>query len=100
MPRVGVGARLAAMTQLALCLTGCAEWNAGVSALNNYTGTQVTAQQANIQGVNDNLAKVWVDAGCALPYGEIVRNGSGNPNLAKAVILLCGQPGADTPASQ
>ena len=77
-------------------LSACAEWNAGVSSVNSYVGQQITAQQQNIQGANDNAAKAWAETGCAIPYGELVRNGSGNPNLAAAVIELCGAPSGFT----
>lgn len=79
-----------------LGLGACAEWNAGVASVNSYSGEQIAAQQKNVQGADDNVAAAWSKAGCALPYGEIVRNGSGNPNLPQAVITLCGSPSGFT----
>jgi hypothetical protein len=73
-------------------LTGCTSWNSGVSAANTYTSAQLTAQQNNVQGVHDNTARAWVASGCGISYGELVRNGSGNNALAKAVVALCGAP--------
>lgn len=85
---------LASVLALALCgLTACTSLNAGMSAANSYTAAQLSAQRSNLEGVNDNAAKVWVASGCAIPYGELVRNGSGNNALARAVIALCGAPG-------
>ena len=77
---------------LLLMLPGCAGFDAAWSGANNYYNGQLQATVKNIQGVNDNAAKTWADAGCATPYGELVRNGSGNPNLPAAVIALCGLP--------
>lgn len=77
-------------------LSGCVEWNAGVSAATSYASGQVSIQQANIQAANDVVAKTTADAMCATPYGEVSRNGSGNPNFAQAVIALCGAPSGFT----
>ena len=81
-----------AIAGVMLLLSGCAGFDAAWSGANNYYGSQLQATVRNIQGVNDNTAKTWADAGCATPYGELVRNGSGNPNLPAAVIALCGLP--------
>ena len=75
-----------------MLLAGCAEWSAAISG---YTAAaQVSAQAGvrNVQQVNDLNAQVWSAAACAAPYGEMVRNGSGNPGYPSAVIALCGVP--------
>jgi hypothetical protein len=90
---------IAALTTAAvsvLPLTGCADYNAVVSGATSYASGQVTVQQQNIQAVNDVNAKAWADAGCAVPYGEIVRNGSGHTGLAAAIVELCGAPAGTT----
>lgn len=92
---VRIGTLANVLPALAL-LASCTEFNAAMSTANSYSRSQITAQVANIQGVNDNAALVWAETGCALPYGEVVRNGSGNPNLAQAVMLLCGTPAGTT----
>jgi hypothetical protein len=73
-------------------LSGCAEYNAAIGAANTWTAEQIAAQKTNVQGINDNAVKAWADLGCAIPYGTLVRNGSGYTNLPKAVVLLCGAP--------
>ena len=77
-------------------LSGCAEIQAGWSSVNTATSAGIKATQKNVQGTNDNAAQAWADSGCAIPYGEVVRNGSGNPNLPAAVITLCGAPSGFT----
>jgi hypothetical protein len=77
-------------------LAGCAEYNAAVSGATAYVSGQVTIQQQNVQGLNDVNAKAWADAGCATPYGELVRNGSGHTGFAQAVVELCGAPAGTT----
>lgn len=77
---------------LAFSLAGCAEMQAGWTSTNTAASASLKATQKNVQGTNDNVAQAWADAGCAIPYGEVVRNGSGNPNLPLAVIELCGAP--------
>jgi hypothetical protein len=93
---IGRATALAALLGVAILPAACAPYNAAVSAATSYASTQVTAQQANIQALNDVAAKTWADGGCAIPYGELVRNGSGNPNFAQAVISLCGGPSGYT----
>ena len=75
-----------------LALTGCAEFQSAWTATNTATSAGIKATQKNVQGTNDNIAQGWADEGCAIPYGEVVRNGSGNPNLPLAIIELCGAP--------
>jgi hypothetical protein len=75
-----------------MAMPGCTSWNSGVSAVNTYTSAQITAQQSNVQGVNDNAAALLAASICATPYGELVRNGSGNTNFPAAVIKICGAP--------
>lgn len=75
-----------------LALGGCAEISAMASG---YTAAaQVSAQATvrNVQQVHDLEAQVWAATACAAPYGELVRNGSGNPGYPSAVIALCGVP--------
>jgi ABC-type branched-subunit amino acid transport system ATPase component len=79
-----------------LLLTGCAEYNAAVSGATAFASGQVTIQQQNIQALNDVNAKAWADAGCAVPYGELVRNGSGHTGFAQAIVELCGAPAGTT----
>lgn len=79
-----------------LALSGCAEFDAATTATTSYASTQVSAQVLNIQAANDVAAKTWASSGCAIPYGELVRNGSGNPNFAEAVVALCGGPSGYT----
>jgi ABC-type branched-subunit amino acid transport system ATPase component len=79
-----------------LLLSGCAEYNAAVSGATAYVSGQVTIQQQNVQALNDVNAKAWADAGCAVPYGELVRNGSGHTGFAKAIVELCGAPAGTT----
>jgi outer membrane lipoprotein SlyB len=81
---------------IAVSLSGCAGFDAAWSGANNYYSGELNKTVKNIQGVNDNAAKTWADAGCATPYGELVRNGSGNPNLPAAIIALCGAPSGFT----
>lgn len=77
-------------------LSGCTEFNAASSAASSYASTEVSAQVLNIQAANDVVAKTWASSACAFSYGELVRNGSGNPNFAEAVINLCGGPSGYT----
>ena len=86
----------AAMVAATAALSGCVQWDSAVSAANTYASAEIKAQQKNIQGINDNAAAAWADAGCAIPYGEMVRNGSGNPNMPAAVVALCGAPSGFT----
>jgi hypothetical protein len=79
-----------------LALSGCTGFDAAWSGANNYYSGELKTTQKNIQGVNDNSAATWADAGCAIPYGELVRNGSGNPNMPAAVVTLCGAPSGFT----
>jgi hypothetical protein len=79
-----------------LAMSGCAEMQASWSGVNTATATSIKATQKNLQGSNDNIAQAWADSGCAIPYGEVVRNGSGNPNLPAAIITLCGAPSGFT----
>jgi hypothetical protein len=85
-----------ALASAACGLSGCAEYNAAVSAGTNFASTQVTAQKENIQALNDVAAKALAASLCAVPYGELVRNGSGNPNFPTAVIEACGGPSGYT----
>lgn len=73
-----------------LVMSGCASYDAGFSAVNTYAGAEIAAQQKSIQGANDNAAKAWAEAGCAIPYGTVVRNASTIPGLPVAVERLCG----------
>lgn len=77
-------------------LSGCAEYNAAVSGATAYASGQITIQQQNIQGIDDANAKALAAAACATPYGEVARNGSGNLNFSKAILLLCGSPAGTT----
>lgn len=89
-------ALMGAIIALSSCLSGCAGFDAAWSGVNTYYSGELNNTVKNIQGVNDNAAKTWADAGCATPYGELVRNGSGNPNLPAAIITLCGAPSGFT----
>ena len=102
-----IAAPVIALLFLCSGLGGCAAWNAGVSSVNTYSAAEITAQKKNLEGIHDNSAAAWAAAGCAIPYGELVRNGSGNPNLPQAVVALCGAPSgmsltktAGTPVTQ
>ena len=88
--------RMCSLVLVAAMLTGCAGFDAAVSGANTYVAGELRAQQKGIESANDNVAATWAMSGCAIPYGEIVRNGSGNPNLAAAVITLCGSPSGTT----
>ena len=79
-----------------LALSGCAWVDSTVSGANNYIAGEIKTTQKNVQATNDNAATIWVDSGCAIPYGEVVRNGTGNPNMPAAVITLCGAPAGFT----
>lgn len=83
-----------------LLLSACVQWDTAVSGANTYAAAEIKAQQKNAQGVNDNTAAAWADSGCAIPYGELVRNGSGNPNMPAAIITLCGSPSGYTMVHQ
>ena len=89
-------ALMGAIVALGSLLSGCAYLDAAVGGVNTYTAGETKAVQKNVQGANDNAAAIWADAGCAIPYGELVRNGSGNPNLPAAIITLCGAPSGFT----
>ena len=79
--------RKTALTMAALlALSGCASLSTDYRAA-------VGVVQADVRLANDNAAATWAAAGCAIPYGEVVRNGSGNPNFPKAMVELCGAPG-------
>lgn len=77
-------------------LGACDTVNAAWSGANTYYASQSKGLVKNIQGSNDNAAGTWAEAGCAIPYGELVRNGSGNPNMPAAVVTLCGAPSGFT----
>lgn len=77
---------------LALLLAGCAEVNAGAGAATNYVAGQSKAAAANVLAANDTAASIWAEVGCATPYGEVARNGTGNPEFAAAIVALCGPP--------
>jgi hypothetical protein len=77
---------------LALLLAGCAEVNAGAGAATNYLAGQSRAAAANVRAANDAAATAWAELGCATPYGEVARNGTGNPRFAAAIVELCGPP--------
>lgn len=96
MKRILMTLPLLGLTGMASILNGCTAWNSGVASVNNYSASQMAAQQKNVEGVNDNVARAWAAGACAIPYGEIVRNGTGNPNFPKAIIELCGAPSGTT----
>lgn len=75
-----------------LVLAGCAELDAAVGGANTYAAAESAAVVKNVQGFNDNVARATIAALCATPYGELVRNGSGNPNFPSAVVTACGAP--------
>lgn len=77
---------------LLLLLSGCADINAGVAAANSYIAGNARAAASNARAIDDTAASAWADIACAMPYGEVARNGTSNRNFAAAVVELCGPP--------
>lgn len=75
-----------------VALIGCENASMVVSGVATRAQTQAMAVVKNVQQVNDFNAEVWAATGCSAPFGELVRNGSGNPGYTAAVIDLCGIP--------
>jgi hypothetical protein len=83
---------LIAVLALPFSLGACSYVNAAAGAANNFAAGQIAATTAAIQAADDNIAKALVHEMCAIPYGEVARNGSGNVNFPLAVIKVCGSP--------
>ena len=68
---------------VALSLCGCAEWQAGASAIDNAATT--VAQNAASDAIH-----VDVQLLCAQPYSALVRNAQTVKGLVTAIQSLCG----------
>ncbi len=75
-----------------IMLAGCDNISAALSGAVSKAQESAAAGVRNVQQLNDFNAGVWAATGCAAPFGEMVRNGSGNPGYVSAVIDLCGVP--------
>jgi len=79
-----------------IALSGCSAINSGVSAGVNYLGASAVGAKKNIEATNDLALSTWAAAGCATPYGAMVRNATGIPTLPEALVHLCGLPSGIT----
>lgn len=77
---------------MALPLAGCETMNAGSSAAINYLAGNESSTKQNVQKADDLNLKALTDALCAIPYGAVVRNATGNPKIPAAIMDACGLP--------
>jgi hypothetical protein len=77
-------------------LGGCTQIDAAFGAANTLAAGEIKTAHTNVAAALDNAATLAVNALCDIPYSEVVRNGTGNPNFAAAVTKLCGSPAGTT----